>query len=112
MGSLSLLQGIFLTQELHWGLLYCRRILYQLSYQGSQYPFLVAPKLHMVWKLKGPYCVTGSVCGKREEWNRLSSTLLLEDCNRQHTNCGRFLKLGQKNCDAAYGQHQDKVQGP
>ena len=41
-GSLSLLQGlsllpspIFLTQELHRGLLHCRQILYQLSYQGS-----------------------------------------------------------------------------
>ena len=33
--SLSLLQGIFLTQELNWGLLNCRRILYQLNYQGS-----------------------------------------------------------------------------
>ena len=32
--SLSLLQRIFLTQELNWGLLHCRRILYQLSYQG------------------------------------------------------------------------------
>ena len=32
-GSLSLLQGIFLTQE--QGLLHCRQILYQLSYQGS-----------------------------------------------------------------------------
>jgi len=34
-GSLSLLQGIFLTQELNTGLLNCRQILYQLSYQGS-----------------------------------------------------------------------------
>ena len=34
-GSLSLLQWIFLTQELNQGLLHCRRILYQLSYQGS-----------------------------------------------------------------------------
>ena len=33
-GSLSLLQGIFLTQELNWGLLHCGRILYQLNYQG------------------------------------------------------------------------------
>ena len=33
--SLSLLQGIFLTQELNQGRLHCRRILYQLSYQGS-----------------------------------------------------------------------------
>ena len=30
-GSLSLLQGIFLTQESIQGLLYCSRILYQLS---------------------------------------------------------------------------------
>ena len=33
--SLSLLQWIFLTQELNRGLLHCRQILYQLSYQGS-----------------------------------------------------------------------------
>ena len=33
--SLSLLQGIFLTQESNWGLLHCRWILYQLSHQGS-----------------------------------------------------------------------------
>ena len=31
--SLSLLQGIFLTKESNWGLLHCRWILYQLSYQ-------------------------------------------------------------------------------
>ncbi|MES7760928.1 hypothetical protein U6J64_12300, partial [Cutibacterium acnes] len=34
-GSLSLLQGIFLTQESNWGLLHCRQILYQLSHKGS-----------------------------------------------------------------------------
>ena len=34
-GSLSLLQQIFLTQELNLGVLHCRCILYQLSYQGS-----------------------------------------------------------------------------
>ena len=34
-GSLSLSQGIFLTQELNQDLLHCRWILYQLSYQGS-----------------------------------------------------------------------------
>ena len=33
--SLSLLQGILLTQEWNWGLLHCRRIHYQLSYQRS-----------------------------------------------------------------------------
>ena len=35
MGSLSLLRQIFSTQELSWGLLHCRWILYQLSYQGK-----------------------------------------------------------------------------
>ena len=35
MGSLSLLQGIFPTQGSNPGLPHCRRILYQLSYQGS-----------------------------------------------------------------------------
>ena len=34
-GSLSLLQGIFLTWELDRGLLHCRRILYWLSHQGD-----------------------------------------------------------------------------
>ena len=34
-GSLSHLQGIFLTQELNPGLLHGRQILYQLSYQES-----------------------------------------------------------------------------
>ena len=34
-GSLSLLQRIFPTQESNWGLLHCRQILYQVSYQGS-----------------------------------------------------------------------------
>ena len=37
-GSLSLLQGIFLTQKSNWGLLRCRRILYQLSYQSLGNP--------------------------------------------------------------------------
>ena len=35
-GSLPRLQQIFPTQELNQGLLHCRRILYQMSYQGSQ----------------------------------------------------------------------------
>ena len=35
MGSLSLLQGLFPTQKSNQGLLHCRQILYQLSYQGN-----------------------------------------------------------------------------
>ena len=34
-GSLSLIQRIFPTQESNWAFLYCRWILYQLSYEGS-----------------------------------------------------------------------------
>ena len=34
-GSLSILEGNFQTEESNWGLLHCRRILYQLSYPGS-----------------------------------------------------------------------------
>ena len=44
-GSLSLLQGIFPTQESNWGLLNCRRILYQLSHQGSPSLPLTTPPL-------------------------------------------------------------------
>ena len=40
-GSLSLLQGIFPTQELNQGILHCMQILYQLSYQGSPRAFLM-----------------------------------------------------------------------
>ena len=36
-GSLSLLQQIFPTQQSNRGFLYCRQILYQLSYQGSTF---------------------------------------------------------------------------
>ena len=41
-GSLSLLQWIFPTQELNQGLLHCRQILYHLSYQGSHHIYTAA----------------------------------------------------------------------
>ena len=44
-GSLSLLQGIFLTQELNRGLLNCRRILYQLSYREALIFIILSVKL-------------------------------------------------------------------
>ena len=51
-GSLSLLQQIFPTQESTWGLLHCRRILDQLSSQGSP--------LHMVMYMFQCYCLSWS----------------------------------------------------
>ena len=40
-GSLFLLQKIFLTQESNQGLLHCRQILYQWSYQGILFNLLL-----------------------------------------------------------------------
>ena len=37
-GSLSLLQGGFLTQESTWGLLHCRRIIWQFNFQFFKEP--------------------------------------------------------------------------
>ena len=64
-GSLCLLQGIFLTQESNLGLLHCRRILYQLSYQGSPCVCVCVLKLYhtsgcergfcfLTWHLRSP----------------------------------------------------------
>ena len=47
-GSLSLLQWIFLTQELSQDLLHCRWILYQLSYQGRPLICISMQRLHNV----------------------------------------------------------------
>ena len=47
-GSLSLLQGIFPTWESNWGLLHCREILYQRSYQGSPLSEVDKDKYYMI----------------------------------------------------------------
>ena len=61
-GSLSLLQQLFLTQESNWGLLHYRRILYQLSYQGSLYsvkvPIILEKEMvthssSLAWRMPG-----------------------------------------------------------
>ena len=48
--GLSLLQRIFLTQELNQGLLNFRQILYQLSYQGSPNTYVSVLKLILVFR--------------------------------------------------------------
>ena len=64
-GGLSLLQGNFLTQESNRGHLHCRRILYQLSHQGS-------PKsLHHMSERKGIHSFPtrrSSDLAMRETW--------------------------------------------
>ena len=60
-GSLSLLQQIFPTQESIWGLLHRRRILYQLSYEGRVIhftPVMLSIKLY----LKLPLPLLNFVC--------------------------------------------------
>ena len=52
-GSLSLLQEIFPTQKSNWGLLHCRQILYQLSYQG-------------IWQREKGENKTSNVCWRRK----------------------------------------------
>ena len=63
-GSLSLLQGIFLTQGLNSSFLHCRRILYQLSHRGSPrilekvaYPFSSRSSWPRNWT--GISCIAG-----------------------------------------------------
>ena len=60
-GSLSLLQGIFLTQESNRGFLHSRWILYQLSYQGSPWSCSRVFNLKYVKRL--------------DKWRRLSTDL-------------------------------------
>ena len=55
-GSLFLLQGSFLTQELDQGLLHGRQILYQLSYPGSPSYCLSPYKAVTVLKSVLPLC--------------------------------------------------------
>ena len=60
-GSLSLLQQIFLTQDSKWGLLHCRQILYQLNYQGSPLSILIHPKEHHVINIP-KHTLTNALC--------------------------------------------------
>ena len=55
-GSLAFLQGIFPTQGSNPGLLHCRRILYQLSHQGS--PAVAAKSLQSCPTLCDPVDVS------------------------------------------------------
>ena len=59
-GSLSLLQRIFWSQESNQGLLHCRQILYQLSYQGSPLCFNTVP-------IKQHFLSAGSIWQSRDQ---------------------------------------------
>ena len=53
-GSLSLLQKIFLTQESNWGFLHCRQTLYQLKYQESTHNHQKKKETHCLVKDNQP----------------------------------------------------------
>jgi len=77
-GGLSLFQPIFLTQESNWGLLHCRQILYQLSYQEAPCIYsdcicvyvirvivLTVGRQHVFVSV---WCMCQSVCENKSVW--------------------------------------------
>ena len=89
-GSLSLLQWIFPIQESNQGLLHCRWILYQLSYQGSQ-GSSTSPALEL-WSLNHwtakevpPKCfvlgVSPCVCQSRERKQEQAGQAMYHDAD-------------------------------
>ena len=99
MGSLSLLQWIFLTQELNRGLLHCKLILYQLSYQGTWNMVRSAWLLRVTrecasrsesWRIRGG----GEGTFKVEERSMCSSRLpSLQKILSMSDNSGKFLYI-------------------
>ena len=84
-GSLSLLQGIFPTQGYNPGLPHCRRILYQLSHEGSPrilewvaYPFSSRSSQPRVSFIAGRFFTNWTIINKgiktslNHKWNRLN----------------------------------------
>ena len=84
-GSLSLLQQIFPTQELNWSLLQHRQILYQLSYQGSP----TSKQLFLSWP-EG----FGTPLHP-ESWSGGELSCRLRDSNSQNPKC--WLCKGQRS---------------
>ena len=102
--SLTLLQENFPTQELNLGLLNCRRILYQLSYQGSppstytctytklKFPIFIEPR----WDF---CCMPGYAKKKRKEkkiTKHLASALFLQE-NKPHLPPAILIPVGEHN---------------
>ena len=82
-GSLSLFQQIFQTQELSQGLWHCRQILYQLSYKGRPDGWTVLWSGHCVLcsALRGGSCCSTSgpvLSALQWAWSVHSSSLLFK----------------------------------
>ena len=79
-GSLSLLQGIFLTQGLNPGLLHCRRILYHLSYPGSPASDPTAYQTTCLQQRHTPKSVHPNPHPRPLRHSTFVGSLLLEEC--------------------------------
>ena len=83
-GSLSLLQGIFPTQELNPGLPHCRQILYQLSHKRS-------PKRKCAYEYWSEKCWRRLL---RDPWTtRRSNQSILKEISPEYSLEGWMLKL-------------------
>ena len=98
-GSLSLLQRLFPTQESNRGVLNCRRILHQLSYQGNQSDWdrhAISRKFYS-WIRRAPKI--GTIC--TELWFSNSFLYILFVCQGNVSLDQKKKKLGKK-----VGNHQ------
>ena len=94
MGSLSLLQGIFPTQESNQGLLHCRRVLYQLSYEEAHNGRRETKK-HCFKDTYFEHCLKTKLCNnensfKMVTWRKIKSRM-------RHIQM-LLSKLVEKNC--------------
>ena len=110
-GSLSLLQGIFLTQGSNPGLPHCRRILYQLSHKGSslQKATLQALLLYM----KKVTCIAQEM---KEELKRSLENDWIRLLNMWLLKCGNYickggLPLGESACKLFHWQTEKFLLG-
>ena len=97
-GSLSLLQQIFLTQELNWGVLSYRQILYQMSFQGSPSRILLSNKKEKKKMGKGLECISlENLCS----WPKGHLYLLIHAAiwmDESRGNCAAWKKPVSKGC--------------
>ena len=93
--SLSLLQRIFLSQESNQGLLHCRQILYQLSYQFSSIRWNLSD---LLWSRGSSYeSWRWSIFVKTSEYS--NSKCLNSFIKAQTITMWQIKKLGYKNYD-------------
>ena len=91
-GSLSLLQWIFLTQESNQGLLHCRQVLYQLSYKGSPAGKLANSQRYFKYQLINKYLLN-----TRRKWQ--PTPVVLPGESRGQRSLAGYSPWGHKESD-------------